>query len=161
MNRIEVVYWPIEKLRPYVRNPRKNDQAVDRIVASIREFGFAVPVLAKSDGEIVDGHLRVKGAIRLMLTELPVIVCDAWTDAQVKAFRLMANRSVAWADWDVDALAAEFGDLKAAGFDLSLTGFDAVEYGDMSSIEFKEFDETAADDVEYIDCPACGYHFPK
>jgi hypothetical protein len=54
-------YWPIERLKPYERNPRKNDKAVDRIRASIRGFGFAVPILAKSDGEIIDGHLRLKG----------------------------------------------------------------------------------------------------
>lgn len=94
---------------------------------SIREYGFAVPVLARSTGEVVDGHLRLKGAIAESMTEVPVIPCDGWTDAQVKAFRLMANRSVAWADWDLDALALEFGELKDAGFDLTLTGFDSRE----------------------------------
>lgn len=94
---------------------------------SIREYGFTVPVLAQSDGLVIDGHLRLKGAIAESMTEVPVIPCDGWTDAQVKAFRLMANRSVAWADWDLDALALEFGDLKDAGFDLNLTGFDSRE----------------------------------
>jgi DNA modification methylase len=61
------------------------------------------------------------------LATVPVIPCDGWTDAQVKAFRLMANRSVTWADWDLDALALEFGELKALEFDLSLTGFDSRE----------------------------------
>src|SRR5271170_2215096 len=60
---LRVEYWPIEKLKFYERNPRKNDKAVDRIRASIRQFGFAVPILAKSDGEVIDGHLRLKGAI--------------------------------------------------------------------------------------------------
>src|SRR5277367_2435086 len=124
---IQIEYWPIERLNPYERNPRKNDKAVDRIRASIREFGFAVPVLAKSDGEVVDGHLRLKGAIAEKMLEVPVIPCDGWTDAQVKAFRLLANRSVAWAEWDVDALALEFAELKALDFDLSLTGFDSRE----------------------------------
>jgi hypothetical protein len=59
----------------------------------IREFGFNTPVLARSDGEVVDGHLRLKGACKLGLTEIPVILCDEWTPAQVKAFRLMVNRS--------------------------------------------------------------------
>jgi hypothetical protein len=61
--RLRVEYWPIERLKFYERNPRKNDKAVDQIRASIREYGFAVPVLAKSDGEVIDGHLRLKGAI--------------------------------------------------------------------------------------------------
>src|SRR5947208_16899555 len=95
-----VEQWPLERLIPYVKNPRKNDAAVDRMVASIREYGFKIPVLARSNGELVDGHLRIKGARKLGITEVPVILCDEWTDAQVKAFRLMVNRSVNWAAWD-------------------------------------------------------------
>jgi DNA modification methylase len=124
---LHVEYWPIEKLKDYERNPRKNDAAVKRMIASIMEFGFSVPVLAKSTGEVVDGHLRLKAARKLSMTEVPVIPCDGWTDAQVKAFRLMVNRSVSWADWDIELLAAEFGDLQALDFDLTLTGFDARE----------------------------------
>jgi ParB-like chromosome segregation protein Spo0J len=70
---------------------------------SIREFGFKIPVLARSDGEVVDGHLRLKAACRLNITEVPVILCDEWTPAQVKAFRPMVNRSVTW-DGDVFAV---------------------------------------------------------
>ena len=101
---LEIHVWPIERLVFYARNPRKNDQAVDRMVASIREFGFKIPVLARSDGEVVDGHLRLKAAKKLGITEVPVILCDEWTPAQVKAFRLMVNRSVTWADWDEELL---------------------------------------------------------
>ena len=68
--------WPIERLVEYPRNPRKNDKAVDRMSASIREFGFKIPVLARSDGEVVDGHLRLKAGRKLAITELPVILCD-------------------------------------------------------------------------------------
>jgi len=125
--KLTVEYWPIGRLKPYERNPRKNDKAVDRMRASIREFGFAIPVLARSTGEVIDGHLRLKAAVAEKIVELPVILCDGWTDAQVRAFRLMVNRSVTWADWDLDALALEFGELKALEFDLSLTGFDSRE----------------------------------
>jgi ParB-like chromosome segregation protein Spo0J len=124
---LHIEYWPIAKLKDYERNPRKNDGAVNRMVASITEFGFSIPVLARSAGEVVDGHLRLKAARKLGMAEVPVIPCDGWTDAQVKAFRLMVNRSVTWADWDIELLAAEFGDLKALDFDLTLTGFDARE----------------------------------
>ena len=89
----QVQTWPIQRLVEYPRNPRRNDGAVDRMVGSIREFGFKIPVLARSDGEIVDGHLRLKAARKLGITEIPVILCDEWTPAQVKAFRLMVNRS--------------------------------------------------------------------
>jgi ParB-like chromosome segregation protein Spo0J len=101
--------WPVEKLILYARNPRKNDAAVDRMCGSIREFGFKIPVLARSDGEVVDGHRRLKAARKLNITEVPVILCDEWTPAQVKAFRLMVNRSVTWADWDEELLALELG----------------------------------------------------
>src|SRR5438132_11494453 len=116
--------WPIDKLVHYARNPRKNDSAVDRRCGSIREFGFKVPVLARSDGEVIDGHLRLKAARKLGITEVPVILCDEWTAAQVKAFRLMVNRSVTWADWDEELLALELLELKESDYDLSLTGFD-------------------------------------
>src|SRR5215510_8838309 len=92
--RIEI--WSINKLVFYAKNPRKNDAVVDRMVASIREYGFKIPVLARSSGEVVDGHLRLKAARKLGIQEVPVILCDEWTDAQVKAFRLMVNRSVTW-----------------------------------------------------------------
>ena len=125
--RLQIEYWPIARLKDYERNPRKNDGAVERMVASIMEFGFSIPVLARSTGAVVDGHLRLKAARRLGMTEVPVIPCDGWTDAQVKAFRLMVNRSVTWAAWDIELLAAEFADLQALDFDLTLTGFDSRE----------------------------------
>src|SRR5580698_3465036 len=111
-----VEYWPVERLNPYERNPRKNDKAVDQIRASLREFGFAVPILARSNGEVVDGHLRLKGAVAEKMAEVPVIPCDSWTEVQVKAFRLMVNRSVTWADWDEAALAAELQELQEMDF---------------------------------------------
>jgi len=142
MERLRVEYWSIERLKPYDRNPRKNDKAVTRIRESIREYGFAVPLLAKSDGEVIDGHLRLKGAIAEKMKEVPVVPCDGWTDAQVKAFRLMVNRSVGWAEWDIEALALELGELKALDFDLSLTGFDTREID-----SFTVQPNTAEDDV--------------
>src|SRR6202051_4165859 len=121
----------------YARNPRKNDAAIDRMVASIQEFGFAIPVLARSSGEVIDGHLRLKAARKMKswpggdTSGIPVILCDGWTDAQVKAFRLMVNRSVAWAQWDDDLLALELQELNEAQFDLSLTGFEPKEIDDL------------------------------
>jgi ParB-like chromosome segregation protein Spo0J len=122
-----IEYWPIEQLVEYPRNPRKNDAAVDRMCASIREFGLKIPALARSDGEIVDGHLRLKAARKLGITEIPVILCDEWTPAQVKVFRLMVNRSVTWAEWDGELLSQELLALKDLDFDLGLTGFEDEE----------------------------------
>jgi DNA modification methylase len=94
---------------------------------SIQEFGFKIPVLARSCGEIVDGHLRLKAARKLGITEVPVILCDEWTNAQVKAFRLMVNRSVGWAEWDEELVGLELLELKGLDFDLDLTGFSSDE----------------------------------
>src|SRR4051812_22799298 len=124
---VEVQTWPIDRLVFYARNPRKNNAAVDRMCGSIREFGFKIPVLARSDGEVVDGHLRLKAARKLGIAEVPVILCDEWTEAQVKAFRLLVNRSVTWAAWDEELLSLELQELNAEDFDLSLTGFDQRE----------------------------------
>src|SRR5215472_10983867 len=124
---LQVKIWPIDRFVPYPRNPGKNSAAVDRMCASMREFGFKIPIFARSDGEVVDGHLRLKAARKLRINDIPVILCDEWTPAQAKAFRLMVNRSVTWADWDEEALALELQDLQEADFDLSLTGFEDVE----------------------------------
>lgn len=124
---LSLQHWPLERLIDYARNPRKNDHAVGQMAAVITEFGFRIPVVAKSTGELIDGHLRLKAARQLGLTTVPVVLADELTDAQIKAFRLLANRSAAWAQWDDALLALELEDLKLADFDLSLTGFEDEE----------------------------------
>src|ERR1700733_1360362 len=126
-NQMLVQSWPISRFVPYERNPRKNDTAVDRMCESIREFGFKIPCLARSSGEVVDGHLRLKAAKKLGLLEIPTVLCDEWSEVQVKAFRLMVNRSVGWAEWDEELLALELQELAALDFNLDLTGFDQKE----------------------------------
>ena len=143
---MEIQTWPIDRLVLYVRNPRKNDAAVDQMCGSIGEFGFKIPVLARSDGEVVDGHLRLKAAKKLGITEVPVMLCDEWSPAQVKAFRLMVNRSVGWAAWDEELLSLELLELKESGFDLSLTGFDGNELDALLAIP----DDKDADEVPQL-----------
>jgi ParB-like nuclease domain len=135
---LQIQLWPIDKLVFYARNPRKNDAAVDRMVASVREFGFKIPVLARSDGEVVDGHLRLKAARNLGIAEVPVVLRDEWTPQQVKAFRLMVNRSVTWANWDEELLSLELQELNELDFDLSLTGFDPGEIDGLPTIPDEE-----------------------
>lgn len=123
MDRLAFEYMATDSLIEYARNPRKNDQAVDQIASAIREFGFRVPIIAKEDGSVVDGHLRLKAAKKLGLKEVPVISAEGMTEQQIKAFRLSVNRMAELADWDMDLLKLEIADLDAEGFDLSLTGF--------------------------------------
>ena len=144
--------WPVERCVEYARNPRKNDHAVDKVAAAIREFGFRVPICAKSDGTVVDGHLRLKAAKKLGLTEVPVVLADDMSEAQIKAFRLSVNKVAELAEWDTELLALEFNELEDMGFDLSLTGFEADEIGALFPEEAKDglTDEDAAPDVPAV-----------
>jgi ParB-like nuclease family protein len=142
MRNTEIQIWPIARLLPYARTLRRNDEAVDRMVAAFKEFRLMLPLLVRSEGEIVDGHLRLKAARKLQLTEVPVILCDDWTPAQVKAFRLLVNRSATWAQWDWKEVAAEFADLQILNFDLPLTGFDGAEI-DKLLLQFRDPDSDA------------------
>lgn len=99
------------ELHPYERNPRNNDGAVDAVAASIKEFGFKVPVVIDTNDVIVAGHTRVKAAKKLGLKTVPCIVADDLTPEQVKAFRLADNRVSELADWDFDLLKLELDDL--------------------------------------------------
>lgn len=158
--------WPIDKLIEYARNPRKNDHAVDRVAAAIREFGFRVPVVAKSDGTVVDGHLRLKAAKKLGLTEVPVVLADDMTDLQIKAFRLSVNKMAELAEWDEELLAIELHELNAADFDMALLGFDADELAIKIGLgaDFEpgtEDDQGKLDEKAPIICPACAHEFHK
>ena len=142
-----IKYWRIAALIRYARNPRKNDKALERMAASIREFGFRVPLLIRGNGDIVDGHLRLKAAQKLGMTEVRVILCDDWSEAQVKAFRLLVNRSATWADWDEELVVLEMEELKAMDFDLNLTGFGPVE---IDQFWLDESKEQSADVVQEV-----------
>ena len=164
---LTVEMWPVERLVPYARNPRKNDEQVERMAASIREFGFRIPVVAKSDGNVIDGHLRLKAALVLGLSKVPVALADDLTDAQVKAFRIMANKSAEWAAWDDGLLRLELEDLKELDYDLLLTGHELLELDailkDAAEPEppavpesFPEFDAGIQTTHQ---CPKCGYEW--
>ena len=160
--------WPIDKLIEYARNPRKNDHAVDRVAAAIREFGFRVPVVAKSDGTVVDGHLRLKAAKKLGLTEVLVVLADDMTDLQIKAFRLSVNKMAELAEWDDELLAIELHELNAADFDMALIGFDASELSsamNLDSLIEQDAPESSSKEIDPDDykmgcmCPKCGFEF--
>ena len=161
MTKMKIEYWDIDKLIPYARNPRKNDDAVPKMAGLIKEFGFKVPVIIRGSGEVIDGHLRLKAARQLGMKQVPVVLADEWTPAQVKAFRLAVNRSAEWAEWDDELLKLELDDLKLEDFDLELIGFDEVEFPDAESEEPDEKYTTKMDiphyeptgkHVEFSDC---------
>ena len=142
--------WPIKRCIDYARNPRKNDHAVDGMAAAIKEFGFRVPIIAKSDGLVVDGHLRLKAAKKVGLSEVPVVLADDLTDTQIKALRLSVNKQAEKAEWDNDLLKLELQDLEEEGFDLSLTGF---EVGEIDAFLADEPTEGLTDEDAVPDAP--------
>jgi DNA modification methylase len=128
MSEFLVVWWPIDRPISYARNSRKIPQrAIDKVAASIQEFGFRQCIVVDKDGVIVVGHTRWLAAKKLGLREVPVHVAENLTPAQVKAYRLMDNRSHQETDWDLELLGPELEDLKSLDFDLSLTGFNQRE----------------------------------
>ena len=113
----------IESIKPYEQNPRLNDQAVEAVAKSLREFGFRQAIVVDADGVIVCGHTRWKAAQKLGLKQVPVHVATDLTPAQVKAYRLADNQTATLADWNYDLLPLELKDLQGLNFDLSLLGF--------------------------------------
>jgi DNA modification methylase len=117
--------WPIERLIPYANNPRLHSEAdLDKIAASIDEWGWTTAVLVDEQGVLIAGHGRAAAAGRLGLKSIPVIVARGWSEDQKQAYRLADNELAARASWDPDLLRNELGDLKSSGFDLELTGFE-------------------------------------
>lgn len=118
---------PIASVVPYARNPRKNAGAVAKVAASLREFGWRQPIVVDGEMVVVVGHTRLLAAQQLGMAEVPVHVAEGLTANQIKAYRLADNRVHEEADWDDELLALEIADLRDAGLDLALTGFDDDE----------------------------------
>ena len=118
---------PIGAVTPYPQNPRKNDQAIEKVAASIKEFGFRQPIVVDRDMVVVVGDTRLKAARSLGLAEVPVHVAENLSPEQCRAYRIMDNRSNEEAEWDMERLEKELVGLKEQDFDLSLTGFEYDE----------------------------------
>ena len=125
----------LSKLRPYVRNPRVNDDVIEKLVDSLRTFGWRQPIVVDKQFTIVVGHARFEAAKRLGFKTAPVHVAKDLTAAQLKAYRLMDNRSREDGRWDPENLALELGDLEADGQPLSATGFEDSELREIFGTE--------------------------
>jgi len=120
--------WPLERLKPYARNAKTHgEDQVAKIAASMAQFGWTVPVLVGSDGEVIAGHGRILAATHLGLTDAPVIVLDHLTEAQRRAYRIADNKLTELGAWDEALLAGELQELLAEDFDLSVVGFSDAE----------------------------------
>ncbi len=119
--------WPIDRVKPYERNPRINDGAVDAVAKSLAEFGFRQPLVVDTDGVLIVGHTRWKAAKKLGMTEVPVHVARDLEPEAVRAYRIADNKTGEIADWDFDLLPIELKALGDVGYDLGLLGFDKDE----------------------------------
>ncbi len=117
----------IDDIRPYERNPRINDPAVDAVARSLEEFGFRQPIVVDAEGVIVCGHTRWKAAKRLGLAKVPVHVARDLTPEQVRAYRIADNQTGTLAEWDFEILPIELVELREGGFDMDLLAFDEEE----------------------------------
>ena len=120
---LRVEAWPVDRPKPYARNPRRNDAAVDKVAASIRAFGWDSPIVVDADGVIIAGHTRLKAARKLGLATVPVLVRADLTPAQANALRLADNKTAELAEWDEPLLAEEL-DALVGEIDMGEFGFD-------------------------------------
>jgi len=161
---LTVEQWPVGRVREYANNPRKNDGAVAKVAASLREFGFRQPLVVDAKGTLVVGHTRLKAARSLGLATVPVHVAKGLTAAQLKAYRLADNRTAQEAEWDDDLLALELNGLELDGLDLTVTGFDVSEIAKALG-RAPDFEPATAEDQGRLDqkapivCPKCQHEF--
>jgi DNA modification methylase len=116
-----------DEITPYDRNPRVNESAVDAVARSIEEFGFRQPVVVDEHGVIIVGHTRWKAAKKLGIDRIPVHVAEGLSAEKAKAYRLADNATANIAEWDLELLPVEIGELKDLGLDLDMLGFDDDE----------------------------------
>ena len=151
---MRVIDIAVNELQEYENNPRNNDVAVDAVAASIREFGFKVPVIIDSKMVIVAGHTRVKAAKSIGMETVPCIIADDLTPEQIKAFRLADNKVSELSNWDFTKLEEE---LSGLDIDMTAFGFDAQE--DVNIEDFFEDAEPKEKEPKQIQCPHCGQWF--
>jgi len=161
---VEIVDMPIEQIKPYKKNPRKNEKAIPEVVKSLKEFGFRQPLVVDSNMVLIAGHTRLLAAKELGLTNVPVHIASTLTPAQVRAYRIADNRSHDRSEWDVTLLNEELGELFEMDekFDIEFMDFGDFGPGEEKEKEIKEgskeLDESEFNDFDHK-CPKCGFEY--
>ena len=135
---MDIVEMKITDIIPYENNPRRNEDAVDKVALSISSFGFKVPIIVDKNNVIVAGHTRLKAAEKLGLTTVPTIRADDLTDDQIKAFRLADNKVSEFAEWDFEALEKELDSIE---MDMNLFGFEDESEDEIPEVVEDDFNE--------------------
>lgn len=153
---MKIINVKIEALKEYENNPRNNERAIEVVEKSIKDYGFKNPIIVDKNYVIVAGHTRLAAAKNLGYKEVPCIVADDLTDEQIKAFRLVDNKTAEFADWDYEKL-----ELELASMEIDLSDFGFIENSDIDVDEFFEEPEEKEKKPKYITCPHCGETFEK
>lgn len=143
MNELRIEYLKPEELTPYENNPRMNDNAVDKVAESIKQYGFKVPLVIDRNKTVICGHTRLKAAIKLGLDKIPCIMADDLTEEQAKAFRIADNKVSDFSIWDNKKLLQELEELQ---FEDLFTGFEGMDFSGLDMMDEK--DNSIIDDNE-------------
>jgi len=166
---MKIETWPIDKILPYENNPKLHN--VEWIAKSIQEFKIDQPIVVDGQGVIIKGHGRLKAAQQLGLKEFPVVVRTDLTPEQVRLARIADNRTNE-GGWDSDLLSAELSDIMDSlpEFDFESLGMNtdwfttlnlSLDTASIPNVQFKEYDESIADDVELCHCQTCGHEHAR
>ena len=152
---MNIIEKRVKDLKPYEKNPRKNDDAVQYVANSIKEFGFRVPIVIDSDNTIVCGHTRWKAAKLLKMETVPCVIADDLTEEQIKAFRVADNKTSEKSGWDFALLDTELAEIET--IDMTLLGFDEAKNSEPIDLDDEEPKTDRA--TKIVHCPKCGFAY--
>ena len=142
--RMNIFNIDIDKIIPYINNPRNNEEAIDKVASSIQEFGFKVPIIIDENNVVVTGHTRLLASKKLGLKTVPCVIADDLSEAQIKAFRISVNKVSEYSKWDEELLKIELEQLEEMNFNLDTVDIDysdfdlEIDYIEDDFIEIKE-----------------------
>lgn len=147
---MKIVNLKIEELIPYINNPRNNENAIDKVASSIKEFGFKVPIVVDKEKVVVTGHTRLLASKKLGLEEVPCVIAEDLTKAQIKAFRIADNKVSEYSEWNEDLLKIELEELEELDFNLDLVN---IDYSDFDLDIGEDIETEEVEEVEIPDVP--------
>lgn len=151
-----IVMISLESLKEYENNPRHNELAIEKVAESIKEFGFTNPILIDENNVIIAGHTRFEASKLLGLNEVPCIVLSDLTQEQIKAYRLVDNKTGEFSEWDFEKLSEELKSLEELDFSLENFGFNEVGLDLEITDDMFISDEEHAEKKRVKTCPHCG-----
>lgn len=124
MNKLEIVYVAVEKIKPYANNPRINKKAVEKVMKSIQAYGFKVPCVLDKNYLLITGHTRWEAAKRLKMKRIPCIIASDLNKAKADAFRIADNKVAEYSTWDMTKLKEELSKIQLEDIEFDDMGFD-------------------------------------